>query len=363
MRVFVLATVLCSLGAAPAAAEEVPIELGAEGVPGATAPCNATKAQVRPRPLRPAPKPAPPPEPEPEPEPPLTCPTGQWVAESTGEHCCWLGQDWDLETGACAGPPICPDGTLTLDDSCADPPRMVWVDPGPIVVGSQRPEPGRHADERRLAVEVGQPFLVTEHEVTQALYVAIMGDNPAERCAETLAGEDHPVVCTSWNDAVVFANALSERQGLQPAYALQAGEVRWDRGADGYRLPTEAEWELAARAGDPTRFPGADHVELVGWGRDNAGRPQTVGGLRPNALGIFDLAGNASEWVWDGFASPLFRPRPAVTDAGPIRIHKGGSWADGAERMRIAARHREYAGQVSPAIGVRLARNAGTSGS
>ena len=163
-----------------------------------------------------------------------------------------------------------------------------------------------------------------------------MGDNPTQtRCPGAGLGDRLPVACVSFVEAARFANHMSRRAKLKPAYTFLEGTVQWKRDADGYRLPTSAEWEYAAQAGTQARFAGTDEIDMVcrygnvdSWGLegegkgkfrwskgaclwgdyrdekpfmcedDHPGRAQ-VASFRPNRWGLFDMTGNVSEWVWD----------------------------------------------------------------
>jgi len=126
------------------------------------------------------------------------------------------------------------------------------------------------ADYWTKPIEDPPTFLLGTTEVTQQLYTAVMGSNPS-----FFQGETHPVERVSWFDAVRFCNRLSEIEGLEPAYRMEGPVVSWDVTADGYRLPTEAEWEAAARAGQATGFSGSDDVGDVAWYLVNAGTRPT----------------------------------------------------------------------------------------
>jgi len=185
-----------------------------------------------------------------------------------------------------------------------------------------------------------RPFYLSAREVTQAQYAAAMGANPAANTACPAC----PVENTSWYDAVRYCNALSTLEGRQVCYYADntlstpfnaaSGTVYWDTEADGYRLPTEAEWEYAARAGTDLRYAGSNTATDVGWFGANSGgqtRPDT---LAPNALGLYNLSGNVEEWVWDAFEN-----YPAYAECDPTgptafgvnRVRRGGHYASGAD--------------------------------
>ena len=189
-----------------------------------------------------------------------------------------------------------------------------------------------NADEKPHAVTVS-PFLIDRCEVTQGEYAALTGANPAK-----FKGDQLPVECIRWHDAARFCNARSQKEGLKPCYDEKTWEC--DFTADGYRLPTEAEWEYACRAGSAEVLPKGD-LKLYAWMRSNsAEKTHPVGALKPNAWGICDMYGNVAEWCNDWYG-----PYPAedVTDpvgpaSGKLRVRRGGSWQDEAEVCRSAYR-------------------------
>jgi len=150
---------------------------------------------------------------------------------------------------------------------------------------------------------------------------------------------DNPVINVSWYDAVDYANWLSDHFGLKTAISEDSLNLR----ATGYRLPTEAEWEYAARAGKNYNYAGSDLVDLVGWYGDNSGsRTRTVATKNANAFGLFDMSGNVWEWCWDWDASYDNKQRinPIGPDKGGSRVNRGGGWLHDARDCRAA--YRDY---------------------
>ncbi|WP_240546137.1 formylglycine-generating enzyme family protein [Paenibacillus artemisiicola] len=196
---------------------------------------------------------------------------------------------------------------------------------------------------RRWTVAL-QPFALGRHPVTAELYAAVAN------LPEPAAGERRkPAVNASWLDAVSFCNALSERTGYAPAYAIgEDGETvicDWD--ADGYRLPTEAEWQHACKAGTTGYRYGA--LDDIAWHAGNAGGAiRDVGGKAPNAWGLYDMLGNAWEWCWDVYDPKIY---------GSYRIFRGGSWAEEARGCGATCRRRSHPAFRIDDLGFRLARS------
>ncbi len=210
---------------------------------------------------------------------------------------------------------------------------FVRIEPGTFVMGSPTTETGRAADETQHWVQVTRPFLMGETEVTEAQWQEIMGALPSSYNY----GPRFPVLATTWFNAVEYCNALSDSEGLTRAYTINGSRVTWDRDADGYRLPTESEWEYACRAGTTTQYwSGQTDADLAraAWYVDNSeNQPHEVKGKQANPWGMYDTLGNAWEWCWDWWHATYpagTESEPAVDPAGAasaqFRVVRGGGW-------------------------------------
>ena len=296
-----------------------------------------------------------------------------------------LCRTWGVPEGTPAGTPLRYRGGKALD---ATEMEMVLIRAGSFMMGSPEGEEGRDSGEGPMhRVEITKPFYMAEVEVTVGLFrrfvdeTSYVTDAEQEGSARILdgkkwtdkkgaswrapgftQGEDNPVTCVSWNDAVRFCNWLSEKEGRKPSYKIKGESVTWDRNADGYRLPTEAEWEYACRAGTTTRFFAGDSEGAlggVGWYFDNSGfKTHPVGKKAPNAWDLYDMHGNVWEWCWDWHGD---YPSTAVTDpAGPVRgsyrVFRGGSWNYYARFCRSADRNYARPADRRSFVGLRLLR-------
>jgi serine/threonine protein kinase/formylglycine-generating enzyme required for sulfatase activity len=195
-------------------------------------------------------------------------------------------------------------------------------------------------------VRITQPFYLSAHEVTQRDYEAVQRANPAYFKQKP----DHPIETVRWGDAIEFCVKLSEQEKLKPHYVHEGR--RWELQADGgYRLPTEAEWEFACRAGTTTKFSTGDSderlLEAAWFGPNGNGRTHAVGTRQANPFGLFDMHGNVWEWCqdeWDPSYYDQFADSIAVDSPGPQtqamvhRVTRGGCWMWGAGRCRSSYR-------------------------
>jgi formylglycine-generating enzyme len=214
--------------------------------------------------------------------------------------------------------------------------EMVAIPPGCVTLSDRRTQ-------RSWSVEVA-PYQMAAFPITQSRYAQVTGQRPS-----TAQGDRLPVEGVSWWDAVRFCNALSRREGLTPVYRLQADVegVEWDASVDGYRLPTEAEWEHACRAG--TTGPRYGELDEIAWYRGNSsGRIHDVGGKQPNACGLYDMLGNMWDWCWDLYDAEVY---------GTYRVLRGGGWFDEHWSCRASVRRRSHPTFRLDDVGFRIARS------
>jgi formylglycine-generating enzyme required for sulfatase activity len=224
--------------------------------------------------------------------------------------------------------------------------EMVKVAGGQFMMGDKD-----QADAKPHAVSVS-PFIIDKYLVTQRLYQKLIGDNPSR-----WKGDNNPVEQVRWSDAVRFCNKRSEMEGLQPCYDLKTWKCNFD--ASGYRLPTEAEWEYACRAGAATAYFFGDNPAKLGeyawYDKNSSGRPHPVGQKRPNPWGLCDICGNVWEWCNDFYKVDYYQDAPAKDPQGPpsgdTKVVRGGAWRFGIESCRAGYRYNENPGYSDVCFG------------
>jgi len=272
-------------------------------------------------------------------------------------------------------PELTPEPTPEVPLRSGDGSSLALIPAGTFQMGSPEGESGRDSDETLHQVTLTRDFLMQTTEVTQAQWQARMGNNPSDFTGDT----NRPVEQVSWYDAVAYANALSVADGLPKAYNLSGCSGTPGTGnyscsnvtltaptpyaTSGWRLPTEAEWEYANRAGSSTAWYFGSDSNLLGtyaWFNGNSGNTtHPVAQKQPNAWGLYDMAGNVYEWCWDWYGSyPGTVTDPVGSTSGSARVGRGGSWYGDASRTRAANRNSTYPGyRYDFIVGFRLARS------
>ncbi len=247
-------------------------------------------------------------------------------------------------------------------------PEMIKVSAGSFHMGSEN---GAASEQPVHLVQLTRTFMIARTAVTFAEYDHFCEDSRNNKPDDLGWGRDlRPVIHVDWYDAVAYCNWLSEKTNLSACYHGKGKATRCDFDANGYRLPTEAEWEYAAKGAEddlPYSFAGSDNPDTVAWYADNAqGTTHPVGEKQANSLGLFDMSGNLFEWCWDWYASDYYPVSPSVDPIGPpapesvnpwdlTHSRRGGSWREQAKDVRVAARSSDIATYIGD-NGFRLVR-------
>jgi formylglycine-generating enzyme required for sulfatase activity len=305
--------------------------------------------------------------------------------------------------------------TVTVQASGSTSPteiEMVQIPAGTFTMGSPASEPNRQSDETQHSVTLTKSFYMSTYQVTQVQYRAVMGDGEDRTTTTYGKGDNYPVYSVNWYDAIVFCNKLSMMEGLSPVYSIggstdpavwitnNGGSIptgssneTWntavmDSSKNGYRLPTEAEWEYACRGdypnkatetntqpfgiGDGTKitgsmanFNGRNPYDLASSGEYSVTggtylqKTTEVGSYAPNNYGLYDMHGNLYEWCWDWYKADITAdnsdPTGAVT--GSLRVERGGFWNYNGRSLRSAFRGYSNPNYRSYNVGFRLVRS------
>ncbi len=239
--------------------------------------------------------------------------------------------------------------------------RMIFVEGGDLSMGTE----ASYGTNATHPVSVSS-FYICKYEVTQKEWQELMGYN-----LSVFKGENRPVDCVNWYDAVEYCNKKSIKEGLNTCYTIVGANVMWDTSKNGYRLPTEAEWELAGQGGKYRKgyqYCGSDNIDEIAWYEVNSDKKgntspdygsHAVGGKKPNELGLYDMSGNLWEWCWDwkGDFTADKQINPQGPASGTDKILKGGSWYSQEQNCRVQKRNYNTPDSRFNYIGFRLVRN------
>ena len=227
--------------------------------------------------------------------------------------------------------------------------NLVLVESGSFMMG------GNTATAPHLhPVNITQPFWLADIEVSQYTYTKIMGDNPS-----TIVDEQLPVANLTWLQAVQFCNALSKHEGLQLCYTIDGQKSAEIYPCNGYRLPSEAEWEYAAKAGKQYEYAGHITPRYVAWFKEDGAKPRPGRKKKSNPWGLYDMSGNVAEWVFDGY-SPYpteLRVDPRWKSPSANRISRGGAWNSYAMDFPVSTRSIDGFDWAFPWVGMRIAQS------
>lgn len=250
-------------------------------------------------------------------------------------------------------------------------------------MGSPTSEADRRYHERQHIVVLTKDFQISATEVTIEHWESVMGTSEVDICEGSelpARAEDKttPMRCVSWCDAVLFLNTLSEKNDLNPVYSFsvpfspksdtnlcnsEAVYTTWNPLSNGYRLPTESEWEYAARTSFSGPYAGAAEINSVAWWNGNSREPQPVGRLDKNGWGLYDMSGNVWEWTWDHY--DLYLPGKSIDPKGPVedinqdgrKVVRGGSFRMNQGMQRVSNRGIVSPGLRSAELGFRYVRS------
>jgi len=229
--------------------------------------------------------------------------------------------------------------------------QMVYIPSGEFMMGSEE-----YDFEKPIhKVKISQPFFMGKFPVVQELYEAVIGENPS-----SFKGKRRPVERVNWYEVITFCKELNKALGLQSPFSGEEDNTVADLYKPGFRLPTEAEWEYAARGGvsSELEYAGSNDVELIGWYNGNSNETKPVGLKMPNRLGLYDMNGNVYEWCLDWYNEDFYkksgREDPYNKEKDTYRVLRGGSWRYGAGVLRVAARHLNSPDHRFSSFGARL---------
>ncbi|WP_162523819.1 SUMF1/EgtB/PvdO family nonheme iron enzyme [Flavobacterium sp. LMO8] len=225
---------------------------------------------------------------------------------------------------------------------------MVKVEGGTFKMGSKNSDKRADTDEQKEHNVSVSTFEISKFEVTVWEWKQFIKSNKMKMPQKPSWGwnDNYPINGITWNEAIAYCNWLSKTEKLQPAYTKKGPNIICDFNANGYRLPTEAEWEFAAKGGKNSKsynFSGSNNLDEVAWHKGNSKKtPHTVGTKNHNEIGIYDMSGNVWEWCWDWYNKDFYKMEkgnnPHGPEMGDRRTVRGGSWDSQPNYVRPANR-------------------------
>ena len=234
---------------------------------------------------------------------------------------------------------------------------LVYVEGGSFMMGSD--DYDSDEDEQPIHEVSVSSFYIGKYQVTQEEWQDVMRNDPSD-----FEGDMLPVDTIDWYDAIEYCNKRSIKEGLKPCYSGFGDNITCDWTANGYRLPTEAEWEYAARGGKKSKgyiYSGSNDLDEVAWYYDNSGdETHPVGEKKANELGIYGMSGNVWEWCWDWYDENYYQQSPKQDPRGPssgdYRVLRGGSWDYYDDYCRVAYRTYDNPDRRFSDYGLRILR-------
>jgi formylglycine-generating enzyme required for sulfatase activity len=243
---------------------------------------------------------------------------------------------------------------------------MVKVEGGTFKMGSKDSDKSADNDEQTEHTVTVKDFELCKFEVTVWQWKQYVKANKLKMPVKPTWGfqDNYPINNITWEEAVQYCNWLSKKEKLTPVYSQHGPNIFCNFNANGYRLPTEAEWEYAAKGGNKakdTKFSGSTAVNEIAWHKANSkGTPHTVGTKLPNELGIYDMSGNVWEWCWDWYNKDYYKVEDGNNPKGPTmgerKAVRGGSWDSNINYLRPANRISTIPSKTHEFYGFRVAR-------
>ncbi|RTY86617.1 formylglycine-generating enzyme family protein [Flavobacterium sp. GT3R68] len=244
---------------------------------------------------------------------------------------------------------------------------LVKIEGGTYLMGSKDKDDVADTDEQKQHEVKVNSFELSKFEVTVWQWKTFVKETKAKMPQKPIWDwkENFPINQITWEEAVAYCNWLSKKEKLQPVYSKKGPNYVCNFKANGYRLPTEAEWEYAAKGGklsNKTPYSGGTNPDKLSWHKTNSNKaPHTVGTKMPNELGLYDMSGNVWEWCWDWYNEDFYKTETKNNPTGPQmgekRTVRGGSWDSDNKYLRPANRISTYPDKTHEFYGFRVARS------